>query len=113
MKRVIALGAVVLMTGLLALPSSSLAGPPEAAAARTYCKAERQKDPADFRGDYGRGAVALGRCARKQLAESKAECRGERRKGPSRFATLYGGTGAAAINKCVREDLRVTTSPSY
>lgn len=113
MKREIALGAVVVMTGLMALPGNSQAGAPETSAARSYCQAERQANQAAFKRAYGKGSAALGRCVRKNLASSREQCNLDRKNGPSRFAARYGGTDTAAVNKCVREDLKVVTSPSY
>lgn len=113
MKRRVAFGAVVAVTGLLAMTGSSLAGERETSAARSYCQSERQENRAEFSREYGRGSAGLSRCVRRNLAEARAECRLDRRREPSRFAARYGGKGAVALNRCIRQDLQIVTSSSY
>lgn len=112
MKRRIAFGAVVALTALLAMTGSSQAGARETSAARSYCQAERQENRTEFSRDYGKGRAGFSRCVRSNLAEARAECRFDRRREPSRFAARYGGKGAAALTKCIREDLKIVTSSS-
>jgi hypothetical protein len=53
-------------------------------------------------------AIALPAEAKAQSVDSvaKQECREDRRQDPAEFRRDYGGTGAAALRRCVREEKR-------
>lgn len=38
---------------------------------------------------------------------AKQECKAERATEPAEFSALYGGTGSAAVKRCVRHEVRV------
>ena len=88
----------------------------EAKNAAQACRAERQADPAAFRGKYGANGNkrnAMGRCVSKAVSKGMREsvrenveaakaCRVERKEDPELFAEVY-GSGPDAFAACVAE----------
>ena len=83
--------------GAFSLPSNR-------ALAAQDCREESFDDAAEFRFTYGRGEVAIRRCARFELSKARAECRADRLEDPYDYRAEH-GAGAQGLARCVRDSL--------
>ena len=104
MKKLIAL-VLVAAAAFAVLGPASPASAGVKSLAKAECRADRAEEPAEFEALYGTGSNAIKRCAKAQRREARAECRQDRASEPAEFAAEYGGTSAAAIKRCMRDEL--------
>jgi hypothetical protein len=83
---------------------ATAAGHVERVLAGQTCREQSFEDAAEFRVEYGRGAVALQRCIAHEIRDAQISCRQEAVEDPADYRSEY-GTGAAARGRCVRDEL--------
>jgi len=74
-------------------------------AARAYCERE-QRDPDDFRREYGVGEAGMATCIERETNLAIRECEAELRNDPTDYVRQFGGRDAAAFERCLVYELR-------